>query len=71
MRLTDRVILLTYLRFYHGLKTQGISRDTFPYRAPFQPYLSYFGVSASCVNSPPTRYIALTGSLCALPSSLS
>lgn len=30
---------------YHGLKAQGISRDSFPYRAPLQPYLSYFGVS--------------------------
>lgn len=37
-------ILLSYLRFYHGLAKQGISRDSFPYKAPFQPYLSYFGV---------------------------
>lgn len=42
-------ILLAYLRFYHGLKHQGISRDTFPYKAPFQPYLSYFGFIAFTV----------------------
>ncbi|TYJ54809.1 hypothetical protein B9479_004480 [Cryptococcus floricola] len=36
-------ILLAYLRFYYGLKKQGLSRDEFPYRAPFQPYLSWYG----------------------------
>jgi hypothetical protein len=43
--LTCRTILLSYIRMYHGLKAQGISRDSFPYKAPLQPYLSYFGVS--------------------------
>jgi amino acid transporter len=38
-------ILLSYLRFYYGLKKQGISRDDFPYKAPFQPWLSWYGVS--------------------------
>ncbi|KAM0745998.1 putative amino acid transporter [Meredithblackwellia eburnea MCA 4105] len=38
------VILLSYIRFYNGLRRQGISRDNFPYRAPFQPYASYFGL---------------------------
>ncbi|ODO05890.1 hypothetical protein I350_04951 [Cryptococcus amylolentus CBS 6273] len=36
-------ILLAYLRFYYGLKKQGLTRDEFPYRAPFQPYLSWYG----------------------------
>lgn len=36
-------ILLSYLRFYYGLKRQGLSRDAFPYKAPFQPYASWFG----------------------------
>ncbi|WVN89076.1 uncharacterized protein L203_104292 [Cryptococcus depauperatus CBS 7841] len=36
-------ILLSYLRFYYGLKKQGISRDDFPYKAPFQPWLSWYG----------------------------
>lgn len=37
------VILVAYLRMYYGLKRQGISRDNFPYIAPFQPYASWFG----------------------------
>lgn len=41
--LTWWAILLSYLRFYYGLKKQGISRDDFPYRAPLQPYLSWLG----------------------------
>ncbi|KAL0242013.1 hypothetical protein I308_106187 [Cryptococcus tetragattii IND107] len=36
-------ILLSYLRFYYGLKKQGLSRDDFPYRAPLQPWLSWYG----------------------------
>lgn len=36
-------ILGTYLRFYAGTKAQGINRKDFPYRAPFQPYLSWYG----------------------------
>jgi amino acid permease len=42
-----RGILLSYIRFYHGLKVQGISREGFPYKAPFQPYFSYYGVSTA------------------------
>ena len=34
-------ILYTSLRWHKGLKVQGIDRDTLPYKAPFQPYLSY------------------------------
>ncbi|CAE6462165.1 unnamed protein product [Rhizoctonia solani] len=37
------VILVAYLRMYYGLKRQGLSRDEFPYIAPFQPYASWFG----------------------------
>lgn len=39
-------ILLAYLRFFYGLKKQGLSRDAFPYKAPFQPYLSWYGFIA-------------------------
>jgi amino acid transporter len=28
---------------FYGLKKQGLSRDDFPYKAPFQPYASWFG----------------------------
>jgi amino acid permease len=38
------VILLSYLRFYYGMRAQNMSRDDLPYKAPFQPYASWFGV---------------------------
>ncbi|GHJ87443.1 hypothetical protein NliqN6_3845 [Naganishia liquefaciens] len=37
------VILASYLRFYYGAKRQGLNRRDFPYVAPFQPYLSWYG----------------------------
>lgn len=39
-------ILVSYLRFYYGLKKQGRfhERATFPYRAPLQPWLSWYGL---------------------------
>ncbi|KAF2724922.1 AAT family amino acid transporter [Polychaeton citri CBS 116435] len=37
-------ICLTYLRFYAGLKANGISRSSLPWKAPLQPYLAYFGL---------------------------
>ncbi|TGJ87160.1 hypothetical protein E0Z10_g1613 [Xylaria hypoxylon] len=37
-------VCITYLRFYNGLKHNGISRDTLPYKAPLQPYLAYFAL---------------------------
>ncbi|OAX82327.1 hypothetical protein ACJ72_03325 [Emergomyces africanus] len=38
---------ITYIRFYHGLKYQGIPRESIPYRSPLQPYLAYFTVILS------------------------
>lgn len=35
------VICGTYLRFYYGMKKQGISRKELPWAAPFQPYLAW------------------------------
>ena len=32
------------MRFYQGLAYHGIDRDSLPYKAPFQPYASYFGI---------------------------
>ncbi|KAJ5833971.1 hypothetical protein N7474_002282 [Penicillium riverlandense] len=37
-------IAVTYIRFYRGLRHYGISRDTLPFKAPFQPYMAYFAV---------------------------
>ncbi|OJJ46426.1 hypothetical protein ASPZODRAFT_142245 [Penicilliopsis zonata CBS 506.65] len=37
-------ILWTSIRWHKGLKVHGIDRATLPYRAPLQPYLSYYGM---------------------------
>ncbi|CAK7214651.1 hypothetical protein SEUCBS140593_002253 [Sporothrix eucalyptigena] len=40
-------ILWTSIRWHKGLKAQGIDRSTLVYRAPFQPYLSYYGLTVA------------------------
>ncbi|KAK0521506.1 amino acid transporter [Tilletia horrida] len=42
-------IVSSQIRFRRGLKAQGVSLDSLPYRAPFQPYLSWFAVSFTSV----------------------
>ncbi|POW03530.1 hypothetical protein PSTT_11005 [Puccinia striiformis] len=37
-------VCLTYIRFHKGLRARGIDRNKFDYKAPFQPYLSYYGL---------------------------
>jgi yeast amino acid transporter len=37
-------ICFTYTRFHAGLKFNDISRDTLPYKSPFQPYLAWFAI---------------------------
>ncbi|KAI1174420.1 AAT family amino acid transporter [Nemania sp. FL0916] len=37
-------VCVTYLRFYYGLRHNGISRDSLPYKAPLQPFLAYFAL---------------------------
>lgn len=37
-------IAYTYIRFHKGLKVQGIDRATLTYRAPLQPYLTYYSI---------------------------
>lgn len=37
-------INITYLRFYYGLKVNGIERTSLPWKAPLQPFLAYFGI---------------------------
>ncbi|KAF3766562.1 putative amino acid permease [Cryphonectria parasitica EP155] len=41
---TWSVICAVYLRFYYGMKAQGISRDELPWKAPFQPYTAWFSL---------------------------
>ncbi|KAK7910568.1 Dicarboxylic amino acid permease [Apiospora marii] len=38
-----------YIRFHKAMKVQGISRDTLPWKAPFQPYAAWIGFVGSSV----------------------
>ncbi|GAA5876077.1 hypothetical protein JCM1840_002763 [Sporobolomyces johnsonii] len=42
-------ICLTYVRFYHGTKVQGIDRRTLAYHAPLQPWLTYYAITLLCL----------------------
>lgn len=35
-------IAVTYIRFHHGLRVQGVDRQTLPYRSPFQPFAAWY-----------------------------
>ncbi|KAJ5273025.1 hypothetical protein N7478_008150 [Penicillium angulare] len=37
-------LIICHLGFMNALKARGISRDTLPYKATWQPYLSYYGL---------------------------
>ncbi|KAI5296671.1 hypothetical protein KEM52_002078 [Ascosphaera acerosa] len=43
------VLVSAYLRFFYAMKAQGFSRDDLPYKAPLQPYLSWFTLFMVCV----------------------
>lgn len=38
-------ILWTYTRWHKGLQVRGIDRATLAFKAPLQPYLSYYGMA--------------------------
>jgi amino acid transporter len=40
------VICTVYLRFYYGMKKQGISRSALPWAAPLQPYAAWTSLIA-------------------------
>lgn len=35
-------IAVTYIRFYHGFKLQGLDRGKLPYASALQPYAAYY-----------------------------
>ncbi|KDQ58665.1 hypothetical protein JAAARDRAFT_128741 [Jaapia argillacea MUCL 33604] len=37
------VICVVYLRFYYGMKRQGIDRSELPWKGPLQPFAAWFG----------------------------
>ncbi|TVY51018.1 Proline-specific permease [Lachnellula cervina] len=40
------IICIVYLRFYYGMKRQGIDRSELPWKAPFQPYAAWTSLIA-------------------------
>ena len=40
-------ICVTYLRFYQGMKAQGMDRTKLPYYSKLQPYAAWYGFGFS------------------------
>jgi amino acid transporter len=38
-------ICVTYIKFHKAVQVQGLDRNFFVFRSPFQPYLAYFALS--------------------------
>ncbi|KAJ8487163.1 hypothetical protein ONZ51_g4362 [Trametes cubensis] len=47
--ITWMCICYTHIRFMKALKAQGLSRDALPYKAPFQPWGSWFALIATAI----------------------
>ncbi|KAI0781042.1 dicarbixylic amino acid permease [Trametes elegans] len=47
--ITWMCICYTHIRFMKALKAQGLSRDALPYKAPFQPWGSWFALVATTI----------------------
>lgn len=43
------VLCLCYIRFHAALKAQGVSRDTLPWKSPFQPYTAWYGFIGAAI----------------------
>lgn len=42
-------ICITYVRFYAGMKAQGMDRKKMPFASALQPYAAWYGMIASFV----------------------
>lgn len=42
-------ICVTYIRFYAGLKVQGIDRTTLPFYTRLQPYAAWYGAISTFI----------------------
>jgi amino acid transporter len=42
-------LCVCYIRFHRALKVQGVSRDSLPWKSPFQPYTAWFGFIGSAI----------------------
>ncbi|KAE8327776.1 amino acid permease/ SLC12A domain-containing protein [Aspergillus sergii] len=51
-----------YVRFYAGMKAQGVSRDSLPWKSPFQPYTAWYGfIGASTITLITGFHVFLNG----------
>lgn len=42
-------LCFSYLRFYAAMKAQNVSRDSLPWKGPFQPFTAWFGFIGSTI----------------------
>ncbi|KAI5456478.1 amino acid permease/ SLC12A domain-containing protein [Mariannaea sp. PMI_226] len=42
-------LCLCYIRFHRALRVQGVSRDSLPWKSPFQPYTAWYGFIGSTI----------------------
>lgn len=42
-------LCVCYIRFYSAMKTQGVSRDSLPWKGPLQPYTAWVGFIGSAI----------------------
>ncbi|GAA5847186.1 hypothetical protein JCM9279_006129 [Rhodotorula babjevae] len=42
-------LCFAYIRFHRGCRAQGVNRDSFPWRSPFQPFTAYYGFIGSVI----------------------
>ncbi|EMD38505.1 hypothetical protein CERSUDRAFT_113683 [Gelatoporia subvermispora B] len=47
--ITWMCICYTHIRFMNAVKTQGLSRDSLPYKAPLQPFGSWFALISTAI----------------------
>ena len=42
-------LCFAFIRFYRGCKVQGVDRDSFPWKGPFQPFTAWYGFIGSII----------------------
>lgn len=42
-------LCFAFIRFYKGCKVQGVDRDSFPWKGPFQPFTAWYGFVGSVI----------------------
>ncbi|GAA6050986.1 hypothetical protein JCM3770_005356 [Rhodotorula araucariae] len=42
-------LCFAYIRFHRGCRAQGVDRDSFPWKSPFQPFTAWYGFIGSVI----------------------